>query len=153
MYCGGRIGGMSRASREKGQRRERQVVELHRAMGIKAERVPLSGAARYQGNGADVDIYPTWRDAPLIAEVKARGDGSGFKTLERWLGDCDLLCLIRDRADPMVLMPWRVYAELIKAKGTRNTVPNGLRMLLQPGPLATGEAQGQMGAEDDGGDH
>jgi hypothetical protein len=116
---------MSRASRDKGARRERQVVELHRAMGIKAERVPLSGAARYQGNGADVDIYPPWRDAPLIAEVKARAGGPGFITLERWLGDCDLLCLIRDRADPMVLMPWRVYAELIQRKGSARITDRG----------------------------
>jgi hypothetical protein len=144
---------MARASRDKGARRERQVVELHKGLGVKAERVPLSGATRYQGGGHDVDVYRAGRDAPLCCEVKARGDGQGFKTLERWLSLNDALFLVRDREPPLVLLPWRVYAELIKATGPSNTVPNGFRMLLHPGPLATGEAQGQMGAEDDGGDH
>jgi Holliday junction resolvase len=48
---------MSRASRDKGNRIEHQIVALHAELGIKAERVPLSGAARYQGNGADIDVY------------------------------------------------------------------------------------------------
>ena len=38
--------------RRKGDRIEREIVELHRELGIHAERVPLSGAVRYKGNGA-----------------------------------------------------------------------------------------------------
>jgi hypothetical protein len=34
---------------------------LHRALGIKAERVPLSSASGYQANGADVDTYALTR--------------------------------------------------------------------------------------------
>ena len=49
----------------------------------------------------------------LIAEVKARGDGEGFKTLERWLGTHDALFLWRDRAAPLVLVPLHVWLELI----------------------------------------
>ena len=49
--------------RRKGARLEREIVELHRTLGLRAERVPLSGAARYQGNGADVEIYPFGPDA------------------------------------------------------------------------------------------
>jgi hypothetical protein len=117
-------------------------------MGIKAERVPLSGAARYQGNGADVDIYPPWRDAPLVAEVKARAGGQGFVTLERWLGDNDLLFLIRDRAAPMVLLPWSIYAELV----SRQSPTGSHGGILQPeqAGLAGSQAQGALGAEDDG---
>jgi len=64
---------MSRASRDKGNRIERQIVALHAALGIKAERVPLSGAARYRGNGADLDVYAFGADvAPIVGEVKAR---------------------------------------------------------------------------------
>lgn len=48
---------MGKASRDKGLRRERAIVQLHTACGLRAERVPLSGALRYQGNGADVDLY------------------------------------------------------------------------------------------------
>jgi hypothetical protein len=36
------------------------------------KRVPLSGAARYQGGCHDVDVYAFGKDAaPLVAEVKA----------------------------------------------------------------------------------
>jgi hypothetical protein len=104
---------MGKPSRDKGLRRERAIVEMHVKCGIHAERVPLSGAARYRGNGADIDLYLRGRDAaPLVVEVKARGDGAGFKTLERWLGDNDALFLWRDRAGPMVLLPVRVWLEL-----------------------------------------
>ena len=54
---------MGRASRDKGPRRERQVVALHQGMGIKAERVPLSGAVRYQGNG------PTFKASRFLAKL------------------------------------------------------------------------------------
>lgn len=107
---------MSRASRDKGARIERELVALHRDLGIHAERVPLSGASRYQGNGADIDVYAFGADAaPLVGEVKARASGEGFATIERWLGENDVLFLRRDRADPMVVLPWRVWERLLGA--------------------------------------
>ena len=103
---------MSRASRDKGARTERGIVARLEAEGLRAERVPLSGSTRYQGNGCDVDVYVPGRDAPLVAEVKARGSGGGFVLLERWLSDADLLILKRDRADPIVVLPWSTFVEL-----------------------------------------
>ena len=109
---------MGKPSRDKGARRERQVVALHGDMGVHAERVPLSGASRYRGNGADVDVYALGRDAaPLVAEVKARANGAGFATLERWLGEYDALFLIRDRAEPLVVLPWQSWRRLLKGDG------------------------------------
>jgi hypothetical protein len=106
---------MGKSSRDKGQRRERQIVALHVDLGIHAERVPLSGASRYQGNGADLDVYPFSRDGPpLCGEVKARRNGAGFKTLEKWLGDNDMLFLVRDRQEPMVVLPWGTWERLLK---------------------------------------
>ena len=52
-------------------------------------------------------------DEPLKAEVKARGTGSGFRTLERWLGKNDVLFLIRDRATPLVVVPAHIWMEII----------------------------------------
>ena len=105
---------MGKASRDKGLRRERALVEIHKQSGIAAERVPLSGATHYRGNGADIDIYARGAaEPPLIAEVKARRDGEGFKTLERWLGTHDALFLWRDRAAPLVVVPLHVWLELI----------------------------------------
>ena len=75
---------MSKASRDKEARAERELIALHHVIGVKAERVPLSGASRYQGNGSDVDVYSFGPDAaPLVSEVKARASGEGFTTIER----------------------------------------------------------------------
>ena len=82
-------------------------MALHREAGIEAERVPLSGAAGGSFAG-DVIVAGAMR-----AEVKARANGEGFATLERWLGSSDLLFLRRDRAAPLVLMPWGTYRRLL----------------------------------------
>ena len=101
--------------RAKGNRVERELVALHQAIGIHAERYPLSGASRFRGSGHDIDIYANGRDvAPLVAEVKARKDGGGFVTLEKWLGEFDALFLKRNHADPLVVLPWRVWAKLLQ---------------------------------------
>lgn len=90
-------------------------MHLHRAAGLHAEKVPLSGAAGGSYTG-DVMV-----DHDLRAEVKARAHGEGFKTLERWLGGCHLLFLRRDRSTPMVVMEWDTYMELIKARHQAKT--------------------------------
>lgn len=100
--------------RRKGDRIEREIVEAHCAVGVHAERYPLSGASRFRGSGHDIDIYAFGREAaPLVAECKARGNGGGFVQLERWLGEYDLLFLRRNNADALVLMPWRVWRRLL----------------------------------------
>jgi len=99
---------MAKMSRDKGQRIERELVHLHQDAGIPATRVPLSGAT---GGAYAGDL----RILDLIAEVKARKDGSGFKQLEAWLGEHDVLFLRRDRQRPLVLMPWEVYVQLIQS--------------------------------------
>jgi hypothetical protein len=98
---------MGLKSKSKGNRIEREIVHRHRAAGIDAERVPLSGAAGGSYTG-DLRI-----EGGLVVEVKARAGGDGFKTLERWLGDNDLLFLRRDRSDPLVVMPWSLYEQLM----------------------------------------
>jgi hypothetical protein len=51
--------------RRKGDRCERQIVGLHLAIGIKAERYPLSGASRFRGSGHDVHILGRKRHRPF----------------------------------------------------------------------------------------
>ena len=102
-----------RRSRDKGARREREVVALHEALGIPAARVPLSGACGGRFSG-DVDIYIDGPDAtPMVTEVKARKSGSGFVTLEKWLGENDALFLRRDRAGHLVLLPWSTWCRRV----------------------------------------
>lgn len=100
---------MPNRSRQKGDRREREVVKLHIRDGLHAERIPRSGAAGGEFSG-DVQIFTN----NMRAEVKGRANGEGFKVITRWLADNDLLFVRQDRADPLVVMPWKVYAMLAK---------------------------------------
>ena len=52
---------------------------------------------------------------PIVCEVKGRKSGAGFATLERWLAEFDALFLRRNNADPVVVLPWRVWARIIEA--------------------------------------
>jgi Holliday junction resolvase len=101
--------------RRKGDRIERELVERHRALGVHAERYPLSGASRFRGSGHDLDVYAFGREeAPLVAEVQARKNGAGFTTLETWLGEFDALFLRRNHGEPLVMLPWRLWARLLE---------------------------------------
>jgi hypothetical protein len=101
--------------RAKGNRVEREIVERHKTLGIHAERYPLSGSSRFRGRGHDVDLYIFGREAaPAVGEVKSRKNGAGFTTLEKWLADYDLLVLRRNNADPLIVLPWRTWAALLK---------------------------------------
>ena len=94
---------MGKMSRDEGARRERELVNIFKDNNIHAERVPLSGAAGGRFSG-DVDVYINGKnEQPLVAELKARASGSGFVTLEKWLGENDLLVLWRDRQEPLVV--------------------------------------------------
>ena len=84
----------------------------HTALGIKAERYPLSGGTRFRGSH-DGDIYAFGKDeGPLVAEVKSSNSGSGFATIDSSLANYDALILRRNNADPRISLPWRVWARL-----------------------------------------
>lgn len=104
---------MGKMQRNKGARIEREIVHLHRDAGIRASRVPLSGAC--EGYKGDLTItMPNLPKLDLRGEVKARKNAAGFKVILGWLGDNDLLFLRQDgEREPHVVMPWRVYIELM----------------------------------------
>lgn len=100
-----------RASRDKGARFEREVVELAREHGLKAQRVPLSGAASYAKD--DVEITPTFAlGRPWRGECKRR------KALPAWLAQaldgCDFVALRADRHDAVAIIPLRTLMELLQ---------------------------------------
>ena len=100
--------------RRKCNRLERELVKHRQSIGVHAERYPLSGPSRFRGSEHDVDIYALGeKKAPLVTEVKARAKGDGFITIEKWLGTYDTLFLRRNGADPLVLLPWRVWARIL----------------------------------------
>jgi hypothetical protein len=106
---------MGKMERDKGNRVEREFVNWLKEHGIHAERVPLSGATRYQGRDHDVDIYP-WGTGgrTLHGEVKARREGAGSTLLRRWLGERDFLVLHEDRESDLVVVPKSTWLALLK---------------------------------------
>lgn len=106
-----------RRHKVKGSRVERELVHAHRALGVEARRMPLSGAAGGEFAG-DLMLTITSPDPKLgklelRCESKARSNGEGFTTLERWLGKNHVLLLKRNRVDPMVVLPWSTWARLL----------------------------------------
>jgi len=99
-----------KASRVKGDRAKRAIVRFLHDRGFAAERVPLSGSAGGSYVG-DFTIPLLGRD--LCAEVKCRRDG--FRELYRWLVGRDFLIVRADRAEPLVVMPLRLAAEIARA--------------------------------------
>lgn len=105
---------MGKSQREKGARREREVVNYWKSEGFKCARVPLSGAAGGDYTG-DVDLYAYGPDdAPLVGEVKARANGSGFKTISKWIGFNQFLVLHEDQMPRLYVLPEKVLRDLLK---------------------------------------
>ena len=47
-------------------------------------------------------------------------NGAGFIQLEAWLGENNMLFLRRNNAEPLVVLPWRVWARLVKGAALPN---------------------------------
>jgi hypothetical protein len=88
-----------RRSRDKGNRLERELVNLLQRAGIAGERVPLSGSAGGKFAG-DISIPVLGVDR--CCECKVRG--RGFGQLYTWLRDRDLLIIRADRREPLVVI-------------------------------------------------
>src|SRR5262245_8671093 len=95
------------ASRQKGNRAERAIVRFLQEYGFAAERVPLSGAARGRFGG-DISVPVLGVDRRI--EVKSRANG--FARLYGRLAGADLLIIMCDRAEPLVILPLKLAAEI-----------------------------------------
>jgi Holliday junction resolvase len=98
---------MPKFSHDKGLRTERAIVHLLQEAGFAAERVPLSGAAHGRFTG-DVSMPLLGVDRRL--EIKCRA--AGFRQLYGWLEGVDFLIVRSDRREPLVVLPWRLAAEI-----------------------------------------
>lgn len=88
---------VAKASRDKGCREERAIVNHWRSLGVEPEscvRVPLSGSA----DGFECDV----RLAGHLVECKVRGDG--FKELYRWIAGADILTVRADRKERLYVV-------------------------------------------------
>ncbi len=87
-------------SRSKGARGERELVNLLKAHGIDAHRVPLSGAMRGYPDDVIADISRT--GSPERIEVKLRAQG--FKRIYGWLQDCYAVAFRGDREEWIICL-------------------------------------------------
>ena len=107
---------MGASQRHKGKRVELEIVNAHKEMGLNARRIPAFTRSLFEGKaGHDVEIELSTGKL-MRAEVKARKGGSGWVSLEKWLSNHDALFLKRNNGDPLVVVPWKIYALLVGAK-------------------------------------
>ena len=99
-------------SKRKGSGFEREVVNALRALGVAAERVPLSGAA---GGSYCDDVT-----APVLGEDKrfeCKRRASGFKTLYGWLSPTYGLIVRDDHCPALVVLRLEDFARLARGNG------------------------------------
>lgn len=98
-----------RASRQKGDRFERECVNALKDQGVTAERVPLSGAA---GGSYSSDLRVLVRGESWKVECKTRK--RAWTDLFGWLPGNNCLFIKADRTDTLVVMSLNTFAELTK---------------------------------------
>lgn len=100
---------MPNPQRQKGDRFERDCVHQLDALGIKASRVPLSGAAggEYSGD-LRVDVCGTTETIECKTRKRAWSDLFG------WLPGNYALFIKADRTDTLVVMSLETFATLAK---------------------------------------
>lgn len=96
-------------SRAKGDRFEREVVAALTEAGIKAERVPLSGAAGGMFGG-DIQAFLRSGREKLECKVRARA----WKAEYGWLDGNYALVVKADRHEPLVILRLSDFQQLAK---------------------------------------
>ena len=99
---------MGKASRDKGGRFERELVNTAKAHGLEAYRVPLSGAAA--GFKNDIIIKQgrtTW-------EIEAKKRVTGFKSIYDNILGADILVIGADRQKPLAVPDYEDFCDFLK---------------------------------------
>jgi hypothetical protein len=97
-------------SRRKGDKFEREIVQIFVHHGMDAKRTPMSGAIA----GWEGDVIVTIGERKERIECKRRK--SGFKTLYGWLGDNYILAIRDDQTEPLLVMRADDLAQLLAAR-------------------------------------
>ena len=109
---------IGKASRNKGRRVELEFVHELEDYGVPSRRRQASGDSRSED---DPDILIA---GVLTAESKARKNGEGFKTLQDWLGDSDLLFLKQNNKPALVTMTMATFKPMLLAWYEQNKEPS-----------------------------
>lgn len=95
---------MGKMQRNKGYRGEHNLVRILKESGIKAKRIPLSGATEFQKGDVQIQDF--------IAEVKLRKNG--FKQIYKWLENSDILFIKADRKPYLAVIPLELLVDLLQ---------------------------------------
>lgn len=102
---------MGNPSQRKGRRNEYLLRDLHRGLGVRCIRHPLSGGlGGILAGDLTISLLP---GLALVGEVKARREAP--RTLVRWLRENDVLFVRPDRSPPLIVLPWRTWEKLLRA--------------------------------------
>jgi Holliday junction resolvase len=99
-----------RGPKRKGSAFEREVVALLQALGLAAEKVPLSGQVK--GGKYDCDVSVPVRGVDRRIECKRRA--RAFITIDAMLGGNFAVVVRDDRSRPLVILSLEAFAELAK---------------------------------------
>ena len=106
-----------KASRQKGDRFEREVVALLQEHGLAAERIPLSGSAGGSFTG-DVTVPVLGIDRKFEAKIRR----SGFRQIRDWITGNYAVVFREDRAEALITLRLADFAKLaITADKNRST--------------------------------
>ena len=102
---------MGKASRDKGAKFERELVNAFKGMGLKARRVPLSGATEYAKNDVEVE-------AGFDPDTIYSGEAKRRKALPKFFTDAlegaDFAAFRQDRGETLVVIRLETFGELLQ---------------------------------------
>lgn len=102
---------MGKISRDKGAGYERELVNAFKEHGLKAQRVPLSGATEYAKN--DVEVI-----AGFDGKTKFSGECKRRKELPQFftsaLDGADFAAFRQDRGETLIVLRLNTFAELLQ---------------------------------------
>lgn len=93
---------MGKSQRDKGARRERELVNILRASGLSAKRVPLSGSC--EGFKGDLRVERKTKDGTVNETWEVKSRSGGFKLIYDSLGLNAALAIKQDGKDWLVVM-------------------------------------------------
>jgi hypothetical protein len=115
---------VGKASRDKGNRFERALVNRLRLVGHDAYRIPLSGAQR--GFNGDLVI----RSLPDQPKLECKSRANGFQKLYQWLVGVKYLALKADREETLITMRYDDFLALLTSVAPK-AKPKAPQRLLQ----------------------
>lgn len=102
---------MGKASRDKGAGYERELVNAFREYGLRAQRVPLSGATEFAKN--DVEVTAGF-DGETVFSGEAKRRAGLPKFFTEALEGADFAAFRQDRGETLIVIRLKTFVELLQ---------------------------------------